>query len=191
MKIKPNKRNFPTACPLGDIIQTNILPIMGKIQVQIMGNFHLQLTLMRKYKLVTKIRRANPYRKMARATHEHQTCPNLLERQFDQGEPEKVYALRERSVCLPVSSKRWGNKTDFGSLLSSSLELSLVEKTLERLLEPLDGNIPPEAILHSDQGTHYTHPKIRQMVSKAGFKQSMSRKGNCWDNASMETSSVI
>ncbi|REE56329.1 integrase-like protein, partial [Paenibacillus taihuensis] len=44
-----------------------------------------------------------------------------------------------------------------------------------------------EAIFHSDQGMHYTHPKIRLLVAEAGFKQSMSRKGNCWDNASMES----
>ncbi|MCM3594154.1 IS3 family transposase, partial [Brevibacillus borstelensis] len=66
-------------------------------------------------------------------------------------------------------------------------ELSLVERTLENLLERLDGNIHPDAILHSDQGMHYTHPKFRLLVRKAGFKQSMSRKGNCWDNASMES----
>ncbi|WP_307721773.1 integrase core domain-containing protein [Paenibacillus humicus] len=34
---------------------------------------------------------------------------------------------------------------------------------------------------------HYTHPKTRLLIAKAEFKQSMSRKGNCWDNASMET----
>ena len=45
----------------------------------------------------------------------------------------------------------------------------------------------PEAILHSDQGMHYTHPKFRNRVKKAGFRQSMSRKGNCWDNAPMES----
>lgn len=57
--------------------------------------------LMRKYNLTATIRRANPYRKMAKATQQHQTCPNLLNRRFDQGEPEKVlltdinlYALR-------------------------------------------------------------------------------------------------
>ncbi|HDI6354081.1 TPA: DDE-type integrase/transposase/recombinase, partial [Escherichia coli] len=44
-----------------------------------------------------------------------------------------------------------------------------------------------DAILHSDQGMHYTHPKFRLLVRKAGFKQSMSRKGNCWDNASLES----
>lgn len=62
-----------------------------------------------------------------------------------------------------------------------------MERTLERLLDRLNGNIHPEAILHSDQGMHYTHPKFRLLVDKAGFTQSMSRKGNCWDNASMET----
>lgn len=46
--------------------------------------------LIRKYMLVATIRQANPYRKKAKATQEHLTCLNLLKRQFDQGEPEKV-----------------------------------------------------------------------------------------------------
>lgn len=46
--------------------------------------------LMRKFRLIAVIRQANPYRKMAKATQEHRTCPNLLKRQFDCGEPEKV-----------------------------------------------------------------------------------------------------
>jgi len=58
---------------------------------------------------------------------------------------------------------------------------------MARLLKRLDGNIHPDAICHSDQGMHYTNPKTRLLVNKAGFKQSLSRKGNCWDNAFMET----
>jgi hypothetical protein len=45
--------------------------------------------LMTKYNLLAKIRRANPYRKMAKATKEHLTCPNLLDREFNQEEPGK------------------------------------------------------------------------------------------------------
>ncbi len=45
--------------------------------------------IMRKYNLVTKIRRATPYKHIAKATQEHKTCPNLLNRQFNQEEPEK------------------------------------------------------------------------------------------------------
>jgi putative transposase len=58
--------------------------------------------LMRMFNLVAKIRQANPYRKMARATQEHQTCPNLLKRQFDQGEPEKV-------LLTDITYMRYGN----------------------------------------------------------------------------------
>jgi putative transposase len=150
--------------------------------------------LMRKFNLVAKIRQANPYRKMAKATQEHKTCPNLLKRQFDQMEPEKVlltditYMHYGNGQCAYLSTVKDGaTRQILAHYLSSSLELSLVERTMDRLLERLDGNIHPEAILHSDQGMHYTHPRFRLYVDKAGFKQSMSRKGNCWDNASMET----
>jgi putative transposase len=150
--------------------------------------------LMRKYNLVAKIRQANPYRKMAKATQEHQTCPNRLKRQFDQGEPEKVFLTD--ITYLRYGNSQWAylscikdgaTRQTLAHCLSSTLEMSLVERTFERLLQRLDGNIHPEAILHSDQGFHYTHPRFQILVQKAGFKQSMSRKGNCWDNASMES----
>ncbi|WP_169744097.1 IS3 family transposase [Paenibacillus wynnii] len=51
----------------------------------------------------------------------------------------------------------------------------------------LDGNLHPEAIFHSDQRMHYTHPQNRLQMQQTGFQQSMSHKGNCWDNASMES----
>lgn len=70
--------------------------------------------------------------------------------------------------------------------VANTLELPLVEQTLKQLFARLDGNMHPEAILHSDQGMHYTHPKTRMLIAKSGLKQSMSRKGNCWDNASIE-----
>ncbi|ATO48422.1 transposase [Brevibacillus laterosporus DSM 25] len=150
--------------------------------------------LMRKYKLVATIRQANPYRKLAKATQEYQTCPNLLQRQFDQGEPEKVlltditYMYYGNGQCAYLSVVKDGaTKQILAHYLSSSLKLPLVRITLKRLFQRLDGNIHPEAILHSDQGLHYTHFKTRRLIKKAGFRQSMSRKGNCWDNASMET----
>lgn len=150
--------------------------------------------LMRKFNLVAVIRQANPYRKMAKATQEHQTCPNILKRQFDQEEPEKVFLTD--ITYLRYGSGQWAyfscvkdgaTRQILADCVASTLELPLVEQTIQRLLERLDGNIHPEAIFHSDQGMHYTHPKTRLQIKKAGFKQSMSRKGNCWDNASMES----
>jgi putative transposase len=151
--------------------------------------------LMRKYGLIAKIRRANPYRKLALATQEHQPCDNVLNRQFNQGEPEKVL-LTDITYLKYDNGRQWGylscvkdgaTHQILAHYLSTSLELSLVERTLDILLERLGGNIHPEAILHSDQGMHYTHPKFRHRVAKAGFHQSMSKKGNCHDNASMES----
>jgi putative transposase len=150
--------------------------------------------LMRKFKLVAVIRQANPYRKMAKATQEHHTCPNLLEREFNQGEPEKV--LLTDITYMRYGTGQWAylscvkdgaTKQILAHYLSSSLELPIVERTLDRLLKRLNGNIHPNAIFHSDQGMHYTHPKTRLLIAKAGFRQSMSRRGNCWDNASMES----
>ncbi len=150
--------------------------------------------LMRKYNLVAKVRQANPYRKMAKATQEHRTCPNLLERQFNQGEPGKVlltditYMKYGNGQCAYLSCVKDGATNQVPAhVLSTSLELGIVEKTLEELLRSMDDSIHPEAILHSDQGMHYTHPVFQDKVKKAGFKQSMSRKGNCWDNAPMES----
>jgi putative transposase len=45
---------------------------------------------------------------------------------------------------------------------------------------------PKDVIFHSDQGTHYTSRKFRQRLWRYQITQSMSRRGNCWDNAPME-----
>lgn len=71
---------------------------VGALQIKmIMENDYLVIMnhkkirrLMAKYGLVAKIRKANPYRKMAKATQEHRTCPNHLNRKFEQDEPGKA-----------------------------------------------------------------------------------------------------
>jgi putative transposase len=87
--------------------------------------------IMRKYGLVAKIRRPNPYRKMAKATQEHKTCPNLLKRQFDPGEPEKVlltgitYIPYVNGLMAYLSCvKDGGTKQILARHLSKSLEMS-------------------------------------------------------------------
>uniref|UniRef100_A0A915DRK4 Integrase catalytic domain-containing protein n=1 Tax=Ditylenchus dipsaci TaxID=166011 RepID=A0A915DRK4_9BILA len=45
----------------------------------------------------------------------------------------------------------------------------------------------PKLVLHSDQGWHYQHSQYRHKLAEQGVKQSMSRKGNCLDNAAMES----
>ena len=148
-----------------------------------------------RYGLHTQIRRSNAHKKMMKANQEHNTCPNLLKRRFDQGEPQKIlltdityleYGTKGNRAYLSCV-KDGATREILASYLSSSLKISIVYKTLDHLERNLDGCIHPEALLHSDQGFHYTHPEFREKVRKLGLSQSMSRKGNCWDNAPIES----
>lgn len=63
--------------------------------------------------------------------------------------------------------------------------LGLVTNMLGKAFKRL-GN-KPKLVLHSDQGWHYQHSQYRHKLAEQGVKQSMSRKGNCLDNAAMES----
>ncbi|MFE4430926.1 transposase [Peribacillus butanolivorans] len=71
--------------------------------------------------------------------------------------------------------------------LSTSLEMEIVYETLNKLKQAVCHEFHPSAILYSDQGFHYTHPLFQRKVKELGITQSMSRKGNCWDNEPMES----
>ncbi|WP_142274214.1 IS3 family transposase, partial [Bacillus mycoides] len=125
---------------------------------------------------------------------EHKTCPNLLKRQFNQEEPEKsmltditylFYGKGKKAYlsCVKDSATR----EILAYHVSSSLRMDIVYQTLDNLKERLGEVIHPEALLHSDQGIHYTHPEFQKRVREMGIRQSMSRRGNCLDNAPMES----
>ena len=67
--------------------------------------------------------------------------------------------------------------------LSSSLEVDFVLETVEMLFENHEADLCTDIILHSDQGCHYTSISFRELLKNKGLRQSMSRRGNCWDNA--------
>jgi transposase InsO family protein len=149
--------------------------------------------LTRKFNIQSIIRRRNPYKNIAKATQEHKTCSNILNRKFVQ-EPGMVlltditYLYLENRTKVYLSCVKDGTTREILAYhLSTSLEMGIVYKTLDHLMTSLDGNVHPEALLHSDQGVHYTHPEYRKRVKELGFTQSMSRKGNCLDNAPMES----
>lgn len=150
--------------------------------------------IMKKYNLVCKIRRANPYKQIAQATQEHKTCENKLERQFDQQEPHKVlltdityiyYAKGQRAYLSVI--KDGATREILAYYLSTSLRMDIVYSTLDKLMEREDFIPHPNCLIHSDQGVHYTHPEFQKKVRDLGLDQSMSRRGNCWDNAPMES----
>ena len=71
--------------------------------------------------------------------------------------------------------------------VTTTLTMEIVYRTLRKLKEALDGNVHSEAMIHSDQGFRYTHSEYQQRVKEMKLTQSMSRQGNCLDNAPIES----
>ena len=72
-------------------------------------------------------------------------------------------------------------------VLSPSLEVDFVLETFNQLYSKHKRNIHTDALIHSDQGVHYTSVKFIDLLKSLEIRQSMSRRGNCWDNAPQES----
>lgn len=145
--------------------------------------------IMRKYELKAKIRRKNPYKMAMKKNMEHRIAPNKLDRGFKQCIPRKVFCtdityipFRDTFAYLAVI-KDIATGEVVAWNLRLNLEMSLVMEPLMRL------NLSPDdrVIIHSDQGFHYTNPHYISMIKDLNMEQSMSRKGNCIDNAPIES----
>ncbi|WP_176474553.1 IS3 family transposase [Peribacillus simplex] len=118
--------------------------------------------LMNKFNLKARIGQANPYKKMAKATHEHKVVPNLLNRKFNQGEPRKTFLKDITYVYygsgMPAYLSCVKKCCYTGNRCLSLIQKPLVYRTLEKLADSLDELLHPVAMIHSDQGVHFTHP---------------------------------
>ncbi len=123
--------------------------------------------------------------------HSQPRSANLLERDFTASEPDQKWlsditylstteGWLYLAVVLDVFSRRvvgWG--------FSSSLESSLVVNAFEMACQsrkPSDG-----LVFHSDQGVQYASAEFRQTLARLEVVQSMSRRGDCWDNSPCES----
>jgi putative transposase len=149
---------------------------------------------MKNLELVCPHRKANPYRRMAKATLEHRIVPNKLQRDFKKGIPG--FALLTDITYLPYGRAEMAYLSTIldastGELLahnlSTDLTLSLATDTIEQLKKQRRLKLQKDAFIHSDQGSHYTSPKYQKLLERKGLGQSMSRRGNCWDNAPQES----
>jgi len=149
--------------------------------------------LMDKYGLKCPIRKANPYRRMAKALKTSHTAGNLLERKFTEYGPRKV--LLTDITYLPYNGTYAYLSTVLDAytkqilsyVLSDSLEVDFVLETVEKLIKDHGIELTKETMIHSDQGCHYTSIRFIELVNDRELRQSMSRKGNCWDNAPQES----
>ena len=149
--------------------------------------------IMRKYQIICPYRKPNPYKNIAKATKEHSTVSNVLNRKFKQGIPRKVlltdisYLTYGNGQRAYLSTIKDGSTNEILSHeVSHSLSLEIALDTVKRLTRRRF-KLHPQCFIHSDQGFHYTNPKFQRLLKIKGISQSMSRKGNCWDNAPMES----
>lgn len=115
---------------------------------------------------------------------------NLLNREFQAEKPNQKWVtditefklFGEKLYLSPILDLFNGEITSY--TLGTRPTYALVEEMLEKGLERLSDD--DELLMHSDQGWHYQMPQYRQTLQEAGITQSMSRKGNCHDNAVIE-----
>ena len=148
--------------------------------------------LMKKYNLFCPIRKANPYRRMAKALATNNVAPNVVNREFKR-EPRKVlltditYLFFVDSKCYLSTILDAFTHEVLAYRVSLSLKVDFVIETVDRLIAEHGSTLDNETIVHSDQGCHYTSYAFIQKLKDAEFVQSMSRRGNCWDNAPQES----
>jgi len=142
---------------------------------------------MKKYNLVAKIRRRNPYKAIMKKTAEHRTFPNKLDRVFTQTIPYKFF-------CTDITYIPFNSRIAYLSVVKdiATGEIAawylLPYITVELVLKTIEQMRPYQnALIHSDRGFHYTNPEYIEKVKALEMMQSMSRKGNCIDNAPIES----
>ena len=149
--------------------------------------------LMDKYGLSCPIRKANPYRRMAKALRTNNVADNLLKREFRKYGPRMVLltditylpyngAFAYLSVILDAFTKQ-----ALVYITSPSLEVDFVLETVDILIRDHGAELKTKTLLHSDQGCHYTSYSYIDLLKDSSLRQSMSRKGKCWDNAPQES----
>lgn len=163
-------------------------------QFSIIYNLKRIRRIMRKYTIICPIRKANPYRRMMKATKEHTILPNLLNREFKQNIPGKVlltditylfYGNGKKAYLSTIKDSSTNEILAYN--VSESLALDIAIDTIHKLKENKRIKLTKDAFIHSDQGVHYTSPAFQKLVKSFGLRQSMSRRGNCWDNAPQES----
>lgn len=146
------------------------------------------LRLMRKYNCICAIRRERTELKEYREILKNNRKPNLLKRMFRLARPGEI-------LLTDVSYLKYGlNRTEYlscvkdavsgrvvSNITSSCNDLHLAMDTIDTL------DTAEDAIFHSDQGSLYFNDLFQDRLKELGYRQSMSRRGNCWDNASQES----
>jgi transposase InsO family protein len=145
--------------------------------------------IMREYGIRAK--RSRRFKATTNSGHELPTAPNLLDRNFEAEGPNQVWATDityiptdEGWLYLAVVLDLWSRRI-VGWSLRSRMTQRLVIEALKQAIDERKPDAGP--IAHSDRGSQYCSAAYRSLLERHGMAQSMARKGDCWDNAPVES----
>ena len=145
--------------------------------------------LMKQLGLVCQVRSKRKYSSYKGEVGE--VAPNLLERHFKTNQPNRKWVTDVTEFKVNDQKLYLSPILDLfnGEVVSYNLSRHPNFKKITDMLEGAFQKLPDKVdnlILHSDQGWQYQHKHYRKLLNDNGIIQSMSRKGNCLDNAVME-----
>jgi transposase InsO family protein len=136
-------------------------------------------------------RQRRRWRSTTDSSHREPIAPNLLARDFTADAPDKVWVADTTYlpviggfIFLAVIIDLFSRKVvgwQLGDYLDAELSGEALRKALARRCPA------PGLLFHSDRGIEFAAKSFRALLTQAGAVQSMSRKGNCWDNAPSES----
>jgi len=125
------------------------------------------------------------------SNHDQPIAPNLMAQAPKATKPNQIWVgdityieTQEGWLYLAAILDRYSRKI-VGWAMSERIDAALVLKALDMAL--LQRQPPVNLLLHSDRGVQYASADYRRALTQAGLVASMSRKGNCYDNATMES----
>ena len=147
------------------------------------------LRLMRKLGIRSRARKPKMYKKLEDIGIYH-SYPNVLNRDFVATKPNQkwvtdvTYIRTQQGWAYLSTIKDLFDDFIVAHVLEPSNSIALVIQTLKQAKQK--EKVTDGLILHSDQGTQYTSQAYHILATEYGITPSMSRRGNCWDNAPME-----
>ena len=156
---------------------------VGKLRVQrLMQKHGIQARGKRRFRVVT-----------TDSKHSLPVAPNVLDRKFVAAAPNQAWvgdltyiATDEGWLFLAVVIDLFSRKV-VGWSMRPDMQRNLVIDALEMAWFKRNPGKKTELIFHSDRGSQYASDEFREVLKEHGITSSMSRKGNCWDNACSES----
>lgn len=150
--------------------------------------------IQRKFGLKTRIRRRSKFRAIFKSGEEHTTAPNIVQRNFSPVEDVNILSadVTELSYLGGRKAYMFGVKELRSRMLlhyevKEAPTVDMVVNGMAEFLKKLPKSLRKKTIIHSDQGFQFTSLQFRRLISSFDVLQSMSRKGNCLDNAPIES----